>query len=97
MTDAADYEEHSVSVTKLHFTPQIVAVLVIAAFGWAVTYMSIRADIGSKAPATAVDDLKMKVDANTAVLHTLQRRGKRVYCATFPQSFECQPDEIDLP
>ena len=81
----------TVQITALRFTPAMVVAIVVAVGGGCGAYFSLKAEIGSKADATAVMSLQVQVSKNTAVLEKLDTRQIQIACALTPHSWEC-PD-----
>ena len=94
--DAASVEKHVRASLVAQYAQALLVLVVLlipGAVAWIVTFTSMRAEVAAKASQAEVDAVRRTQESQGLTLKVLERRQLLMYCAQFPQSFECQPSE----
>lgn len=71
------------------YAPALLLAAIPAVLAWAATWNSLQNELRSKAPASVVDSIQRDLRSQSAVLAKVEARQLVMFCASFPQSFEC--------
>ena len=79
------------------YAPALLLASIPAVLSWAATWNSLQNELRSKAPAAVVDSISREMRAQSAILQKVEARQLVMFCASFPQSFECMPSTLHKP